>query len=446
MALLEKDPELYDLLQKEKERQLTGITLIASENITSEAVLEATGSVLCNKYSEGLPGKRYYGGNEYIDQIENLCIKRAKEAFRLGDEWSVNVQPYSGSVANLAVYNALLEPGDKLMGLDLPSGGHLTHGYQTAKRKISVSSIYYQSQGYQVNETGYIDYDQLELQAQEFQPKLIICGASAYPRDFDYHRFRIIADSVNAYLMCDMAHISGLVATEEHNNPFDYCDVVTTTTHKTLRGPRGAMIFCKRSSHTEGAFGKSELADQINFSVFPSLQGGPHNNKIGALAVQLKEVQTEEFKQYVKQVKLNAKIMGECFMDYGYKLMTDGTDNHLILVDLKPLGLTGSKVEKACDKAGIYINKNSVYGDRSALSPGGIRLGSPYMTTLGFMEEDFAAIAKLIHICIQECLRLQDKVGKKLKDFVPALEDNLVLAGVKEQVEHLCERVRKQSS
>jgi glycine hydroxymethyltransferase len=275
------DPDVWKLIQKEKERQVEGIELIGSENFVSEAVLEALGSCLTNKYSEGKPGARYYGGNKYIDQLEILCQQRALSLFKLhnkttdepeGSEWAVNVQPYSGSPANFAVYTALLQPHDKIMGLDLPSGGHLSHGYQTPKRKVSATSVYFESMPYIVHPTsGLIDYDDLAIRAQHFRPKLIIAGASAYTRDWDYQRMRQIADSVGAYLMADIAHISGLVATGQANNPFKVCDVVTTTSHKSLRGPRAGIIFYKK-----------QFGDAINNAVFPGLQGGPHNNQIGS--------------------------------------------------------------------------------------------------------------------------------------------------------------------
>ena len=405
--LSQTDPELADLIKKEEKRQKEGLELIASENITSRRVLECLGSVLTNKYSEGLPGARYYGGNEIIDKVETLCIKRALTAYRLNPvEWGVNVQPYSGSVANMAAYLGLLQPHDRIMGLDLPSGGHLTHGYYTSKKKISSTSIVFESMGYRVDELGYINYDELEQTAKRFNPRLIICGASAYPRDLDYKRFRSIADSVGAYLMCDMAHISGLVATGEANNPFEYCDLVTTTTHKTLRGPRSGMIFFKKT-----------FEEQINFSVFPGLQGGPHEHQIAGVATQLLEVQTQEFKDYIQRVKSNAKVMAEEFKRYGYKLSTDGTDNHLLLVILKNKLLTGSKVETICERVNISINKNAVPGDTSALQPGGIRIGTPAITTRGMGEEECRAIVAFIDRAVRIAQGIQDKLGRKLAAF-----------------------------
>ena len=377
MSILQKkDPTLYNYIQLEKNRQENCIELIASENLTSPQVMECLGSCLTNKYSEGLPGKRYYGGNEYIDKIENLCIQRALTAFGLDPEkWGVNVQAYSGSVANLAVYNALLQPHDRIMGLDLASGGHLTHGFYTAKRRVSVSSIYYESLPYKIGEDGYIDYDELEKMALLYKPKLIICGASAYPRNFDYERFRKIADQTGAYLMADIAHISGLVATGFLKSPFSYCDIVTTTTHKTLRGPRSALIFAR-----------GDLINRVNSSVFPGLQGGPHQHQIAGVATQLLEVSTPEFKEYIRNVIVNAKTLAEYLKDLGYKLSSGGTDNHLILVDLRDKGISGSKVERLCEIVGITINKNSVFGDKSALVPVGIRLGTFLNKLANFMD------------------------------------------------------------
>ena len=407
-----KDPVIYNLIQKEFHRQKRGLELIASENFTSKAVLECLGSVLTNKYSEGLPNQRYYGGCEVVDQIESLCQNRALQAFKLeSNKWGVNVQPYSGSPANLAVYNALLKPHDRIMGLDLPSGGHLTHGFYTDKKKISATSVFYESLPYQIKEDGYIDYNKLEEYARAYKPRLIICGASAYPRDFDYLRFREIADINESYLLCDMAHISGLVVTEEMNNPFNYCDVVTSTTHKTLRGPRSGMIFFRK-----------ELEDKINFSVFPMLQGGPHQHQIAGLATQLLEVQTPDFKNYIIQVKSNAKALSKYLLDQGYTLSTGGTDNHIILVNLNPLGITGSKIEKICERVDISLNKNAVLGDKSAISPGGIRLGTAALTSRGLRENDFQYVGMLIKECIDLALEIQ-KDHKPLKLFMKNMDN-----------------------
>ena len=393
--------------------------------------MECLGSCLTNKYSEGYPAHRYYGGNEYIDQIEELCKKRALAAYHLDPaKWGVNVQPYSGSPANLAVYTGLLKPGSRMMGLDLPSGGHLTHGYykynpKTGVRKsLSGSSIFFETFPYHVNaETGLVDYDFLEQTAAIYRPQLIICGASAYPREWDYARIRKVADDSNALMMMDMAHISGLVATGEAANPFEYCDIVTTTTHKSLRGPRAGMIFFRKDERG--------FEQKINDAVFPGLQGGPHDHQIAAIATQLKEVATPEFKEYCIQIKKNAKALAEAMMAKGYKLCTDGTDNHLILWDVRPLGLTGSKIEKVCDLINISLNKNTVHGDRSAQSPGGVRIGTPALTTRGLKEADFAKIADFLERVVKISLDVQAKAGKKLVDFVaalPANEDIPVLA------------------
>jgi glycine hydroxymethyltransferase len=410
------DKEVSEIIKKEYNRQKDGIELIASENFTSQNVMDALGSIMTNKYSEGQPGKRYYGGNEHIDEMELLCKGRALELFNLDKEkWSVNVQPYSGSPANFAVFTALLKPNDRIMGLDLPSGGHLTHGYYTDKRKISATSIYFQSLPYQIDpNTGLIDYDELQKRARLFRPNCIIAGGSAYPRDWDYKKFKEICDEVGAYLLCDIAHISGIVATKNYNNPFDYADVVTTTTHKSLRGPRSGMIFCKK-----------DLSEKIDFAVFPSLQGGPHNNVIAAVAVALREAMEPNFNEYILNVLDNSKALASHMIEKGYTLSTGGTENHLMLIDLRDKKFTGSKAEYILEKVNISVNKNAIIGDKSALSPGGIRIGLCAMTTRGIGRNDCQKIAEFIDRAIIVGLSLQEGTPK-LIDFKNKVDEELL--------------------
>lgn len=379
------DPELYESMVKELNRQENNIELIASENFVSPAVMAAAGSHFTNKYAEGYPGRRYYGGCQFVDEAEQLAIDRAKRLF--GAE-HVNVQPHSGSSANFQVYYALLTPGDTVLGMNLAHGGHLTHG-----SKASISGKYFRFVSYGVREdNGYIDYDEVEKIALEEKPKLIVAGASAYPRSIDFKRFREIADKAGAILMVDMAHIAGLVAAGEHESPIPYADIVTTTTHKTLRGPRGGLIFCKE-----------EYAKTIDKAVFPGTQGGPLMHIIAAKAVALKEALSPEYKSYQHQVVLNAKKLAETLMANGVKLFSDGTDNHLMLVDLRGTGVTGGELEKMLDEVNITTNKNSIPFDNAGPNnPNGLRIGTPSATTRGMKEPEMVVIGNAIARIIKE--------------------------------------------
>eukprot|EP00904_Undaria_pinnatifida_P000395 jgi/Undpi1/10356/HiC_scaffold_29.g12806.m1 len=440
VPLSEHDPALYDLIEKEKTRQWSSLELIASENFTSRAVMDCLGSALTNKYAEGLPGARYYGGNQVVDQIESLCQSRALEAYGLdAEKWGINVQPYSGSPANFAVYTGLLKPHDRIMGLDLPSGGHLTHGFYTYSKKegtrkaVSATSVYFESLPYRVNpETGIIDYEDLARLAGLFKPAMLVCGGSAYPREWDYAKFREIADANGALLLCDMAHISGLVVTKEAVSPFDYCDVVTTTTHKSLRGPRAGLIFYQKDERN--------FPTKINNAVFPALQGGPHEHQIAGVATQLLESMTPEFKEYVIQVKKNASACADQLVKKGYTICTGGTENHLLLWDLRPQALTGSKMEKLCDKVHITLNKNAVQGDRSAMSPGGVRVGAPALTTRGMKEPEFRQIADFMSRAADLAISIQQTSGKLLKDFNIAIEDNADVKALGDDVKAFARR------
>lgn len=424
--LADTDPEVDSIIKAEVDRQKHSIVLIASENFTTKAVFDALGTPMCNKYSEGYPGARYYGGNEQIDKMEILCQERALNAFNVtSDKWGVNVQTLSGSPANLQVYQAIMKPHERLMGLDLPHGGHLSHGYQTDSRKISAVSTYFETMPYRVNlDTGLIDYEMLEKTAVLYRPKVLVAGTSAYCRLIDYKRMREIADKVGAYLVVDMAHISGLVAAGVIPSPFEYADIVTTTTHKSLRGPRGAMIFFRRGVRSinpkTGQEILYDLENPINFSVFPGHQGGPHNHTIAALATALKQAATTEFKQYQTQVLKNAKVLEAEFIRKGYQLVSNGTDSHMVLVSLRDKKIDGARVETICERINIALNKNSIPGDKSALVPGGVRIGAPAMTTRGLGENDFEKIVGYIDFAVNYAKEIQSNLPKdanKLKDF-----------------------------
>ena len=402
--LKKEDIEVYKAIEGELKRQREKIELIASENFTSEAVMEAMGSYMTNKYAEGYPQNRYYGGCECVDIVEDLARDRAKKIF--GAEHA-NVQPHSGAQANMAVYQAILTPGDTVLGLNLSHGGHLTHG-----SKVNSSGKLYNFVAYGVKENdGRIDYDEVEKLAIEHKPKLIVTGASAYPRIIDFKRFKEIADKVGAMLMVDMAHIAGLVAVGLHPNPVEYADFVTTTTHKTLRGPRGGMILCKE-----------KYAKQIDKAVFPGVQGGPLMHVIAGKAVCFKEALKPEFKAYQEQVVKNAKVLAEELQKYGFKLLSDGTDNHLILVDLRNKGITGKELEVRLDDVGITINKNSIpYDPEKPSITSGIRLGTPAVTTRGFKEGEMKKIANLINETVENYETnkeiIREEVQKICKEF-----------------------------
>lgn len=398
--VMKVDAEIAQAMEKEINRQRNNIELIASENFVSKAVMAAMGSPLTNKYAEGYPGKRYYGGCEFVDVAENLARDRAKHIF--GAEHA-NVQPHSGSQANFAVYFAMLQPGDTILGMNLSHGGHLTHG-----SPVNMSGKYFNIVPYGVKEDGFIDYDEVMQLAKQHNPKMIIAGASAYPRTLDFAKFREIADAVGALLMVDMAHIAGLVAAGCHPSPVPYADFVTTTTHKTLRGPRGGMILCKQ-----------EYAQAIDKAMFPGIQGGPLMHVIAAKAVNFAEVLSDEFKAYQKQIVLNAKALAKALMDKGVNLVSGGTDNHLMLVDLRSLNLTGKVAEKLLDEIGVTCNKNTIpFDPQSPFITSGIRLGTPAVTSRGMVEKDMETIADIIYLALSDFEANKDKARSMVKELV----------------------------
>jgi glycine hydroxymethyltransferase len=435
MFLTKDDPEIAKLIAAEGKRQAEVLEMIPSENYASAAVREAIGSVLTNKYSEGYPHKRYYQGNRIIDEIEHLAIERAKKLFGVPH---VNVQPYSGSPANAAVYFALLTANDTIMGLRLSAGGHLTHGHPG----VTFSGRYFRSAQYDVDAQGMIDLDQVADFAKKVKPRIIVVGTTAYPRIFDWKRWKVIADSVGAYVLADISHIVGLVVGGVHPSPVPFADIIMTTTHKTLRGPRGAMIMVTR----EGLRKDPGMGEQIDKAVFPGLQGGPHDNITAAIAVALKEASTPEFKKYAGQIVVNAKILAHALMDKGLRLTTNGTDNHLMVVDLRPQGVIGNIAAEALEAAGIVVNRNSVPRDPNPpFYPSGIRLGTPAITTRGMRPGEMTIIGKWIADAIGEVADSRLPTTKEertvyLKKFHRSVAKNKTLAKIRADVKILCKR------
>lgn len=395
-CILKEDPELYSYMMAETKRQKENIELIASENFVSDAILEAAGSILTNKYSEGYPNARYYGGCEHIDKIEDLARKRACTLFKAEH---ANVQPHSGSSANMAVYMAMLEIGDTVLGMDLSNGGHLTHG-----SKVNFSGKLYNFVAYGVNDNGYIDYEDVRKKAFEYKPKMILAGASAYPRAIDFKKFKEIADEVGAYFMVDMAHIAGLVAAGLHESPVEYADFITSTTHKTLRGPRSGLILCKE-----------KYAKQIDKTIFPGIQGGPLEHIIAAKAICFKEAATDEFKRYAIQVIKNAKTLANELIKRGFNLISDGTDSHLMLIDLRNKEITGKDATLNLDEVGITVNKNTVPNDtKKPTITSGIRIGTAAVTTRGLKEADMIILAEAIDTVLKKEVNEEDKAKAKV--------------------------------
>ncbi len=431
-----EDKKIYDLILAEKKRQEDGLELIPSENYTSQAVMEAMGSILTNKYSEGYAGKRYYGGNEFVDQVELLAIERTKKLFGVAH---ANVQPYSGSPANLAVYLATCNPGDTVMGLNLPDGGHLTHGW-----KYSATATFYKSVPYHVKEDGRIDMDEVWALAKEHKPKLIWAGATAYPFMYEYDKFAEVADSVGAYLAADIAHVAGLIVAGAHPNPAPYAHIITTTTHKTLRGPRGGIIMV-----TDKGLAKDvDLSKKIDKAIIPGLQGGPHDHQTAAIAIALKEASTAQFRSYGKQIVKNAKALADSLKRHGLKLVADGTENHLMLIDLVPTlgaggGILGSEV---LEVAGMTVNKNTIPKDPStALFPSGLRLGTPALTTRGMKEKEMKQVGKWIAEALAETepYRLPTDMKERsiyLENFKKEIAKNKNLQKIRKEIKTFCKK------
>lgn len=438
-----QDPEVYEILKKEEQKQQYKLSMIPSENFASRAVREAVGSVFMNKYSEGYPKARYYEGNYNIDQLELLAIKRAKKFFNLPKDWDVNVQPLSGSPANLAVYIGLLKPGDKIMGMYLPDGGHLSHGwsydpekgksvkqnemlYKGGKRKVNITSKIYQAVQYKTDpETKLLDYDEIEKIAKKEKPKMLITGGTAYPRDIDYKRMAKIAHSVGAYYLADIAHEAGLIGAGVMNSPVGYADVVTLTTHKTLRANRGALIM-----------GRAELIKKINRAIFPGLQGGPHNHSIAGIAVALREAMTPEFKKYAKQVVKNAQTLAKELQKYDFEIVSGGTDKHLVLINLTNKGVFGKKYARALDYAGIIANMNTMPQEtRPPADPSALRVGTPWITTRGMKEQEMKLIAGWMNQVMEVIKNWQ---GMDFEVFDKKVAKNKDLQQIAKEVEKLC--------
>jgi len=429
--------KVFEIIKREKKRQKEQLQMIPSENMASAAVMRAVGSCMMNKYAEGYPKKRYYQGNPNVDKVESLCKQRVLKAFGLDKKkWGVNVQPYSGSPANLAVYNGLLEPGDKMMGMYLPDGGHLSHGWKLPGRKVNITSKFWKSQFYHVDKkTKVFDYEQIEKQAEKYKPQIIISGGTAYPRDIKHKKLAAIAKKVGAYYMADIAHEAGLIAAGVLGSPFPDADVVTFTTHKTFRGPRGAVII-----------GRKELMEKINFSIFPGLQGGPHMHTISGIAVAAKELMTADYKKYAAQVIKNAKVLAKELGKYGFDIVSGGTDKHLVLVDLRNKGLSGWVVAWALEAANIIVNRNTIPNDTALpYYPSGLRLGTPILTTRGMKGKEMIKIAgwinQVVEIVKDEKLPREKKARNKFaKEFKVRVFKNREIKKVAKQVMALAEK------